>query len=207
MILPPTDEDVEIRRGPNIKPLPVQEPLPESYKGKVLLKVGDNITTDHIMPAGAKILPLRSNVPALSQHVFEQVDQTFAQRAKEAGGGIILGGQNYGQGSSREHAALCPMYLGIKAVLAQSFARIHKANLVNFGILPLVVSPEDYENIAQGDELEFPDLRQALSAQTGEIQAKNLTQGSTITLSYELSDRQVAVILAGGLLNYTKNKA
>lgn len=207
MILPPTNEDVEIRRGPNIKPLPVQEPLPESYKGKVLLKVGDNITTDHIMPAGAKILPLRSNVPALSQHVFEQVDQTFAQRAKEAGGGIILGGQNYGQGSSREHAALCPMYLGIKAVLAQSFARIHKANLVNFGILPLVVSPEDYEKIAQGDELEFPDLRQALSAQTGEIQAKNLTQGSTITLSYELSDRQVAVILAGGLLNYTKNKA
>ena len=171
------------------------------------MNVCDNITTDHIMPAGAKILPLRSNVPALSQHVFEQVDQTFAQRAIEAGGGIILGGQNYGQGSSREHAALCPMYLGIKAVLAQSFARIHKANLVNFGILPLVVSPEDYEKIAQGDELEFPDLRQALSAQTGEIQAKNLTQGSTITLSYELSDRQVAVILAGGLLNYTKNKA
>jgi aconitate hydratase len=206
MIIPPQEADVEIRRGPNIKALPLQKALPETYRGKVLLKVGDNITTDHIMPAGAKILPLRSNVPALSQHVFQQVDPSFAQRAQEAGGGIILGGQNYGQGSSREHAALCPMYLGIKAVLAQSFARIHKANLVNFGILPLVISQEDYQKLSQKDELEFPDLRQALAERTGRLQAIS-SQKTTIDLSYELSERQVAIILAGGLLNYTKNKA
>ena len=206
MIIPPQEADVEIRRGPNIKALPLQKALPETYRGKVLLKVGDNITTDHIMPAGAKILPLRSNVPALSQHVFQQVDPSFAQRAQEAGGGIILGGQNYGQGSSREHAALCPMYLGIKAVLAQSFARIHKANLVNFGILPLVISQEDYQKLSQKDELEFPDLRQALTERTGRLQAIS-SQKTTIDLSYELSERQVAIILAGGLLNYTKNKA
>lgn len=207
MILPPGPGDGEIRRGPNIKALPLQDALPNSYKGKVLLKVEDNITTDHIMPAGAKILPLRSNVPALSQHVFQQVDPSFAQRAQEAGGGVIVGGQNYGQGSSREHAALCPMYLGIKAVLAQSFARIHKANLVNFGILPLVIAPEDYQEITQGDELEFTDLRQLLEGNTGVVKAKNLSRGTELSLRYELSERQVAIILAGGLLNYTKSKA
>mgnify|MGYP000860142411 FL=1 len=207
MILEPGHSDAEVRRGPNIKALPLQEPLPETYRGKVLLKVGDNITTDHIMPAGAKILPLRSNVPALSQHVFQQVDTSFAQRAQEAGGGLIVGGQNYGQGSSREHAALCPMYLGIKAVLAQSFARIHKANLVNFGILPLEISAEDYEQITQGVELEFPNLREVLEDNKGVVVAKNLQDGTQITFRYELSERQVAIILAGGLLNYTKNKA
>ena len=176
MILAPEAEDTEVRRGPNIVALPLQEALPEIYRGKVLLKVGDNITTDHIMPAGAKILPLRSNVPALSQHVFQQVDPTFAQRAQKAGGGLIVGGQNYGQGSSREHAALCPMYLGVKAVLAQNFARIHKANLVNFGILPLEISEQDYAQIKQDDELEFPNLRQVLVENRGKVVAHNLTQ-------------------------------
>ncbi|MDZ7262728.1 MAG: aconitate hydratase [candidate division KSB1 bacterium] len=208
MILPPAKEPekVEIIRGPNIKPLPINEPLPDILEGQVLLKVEDNITTDHIMPAGAKILPLRSNIPAISEHVFEVIDPTFAQRAKEAGGGFIVGGENYGQGSSREHAALAPMYLGIKWVLAKSFARIHRDNLINFGILPLTFADlKDYENLNQGDRLRISEVRKCL--ETGEpLIIHNLTSNNRIKVMYQLTPRQREIILAGGLLNYTKSK-
>ena len=158
MILKPSDspETVEIIRGPNIKPLPVNQPLENNLVGNVLLKVEDNITTDHIMPAGAKVLPLRSNIPEISKYVFSQIDPSFSERAIAENGGFIVGGHNYGQGSSREHAALAPMYLGIKGVITQSFARIHKANLVNFGLLPLTFkNKENYNKIQQGDTLEI----------------------------------------------------
>jgi aconitate hydratase len=203
MIVPPSEhpEAVEIVRGPNIKPLPIREELPADVKGKALLKVEDNITTDHIMPAGAKILPLRSNIPAISEHVFEGVDPTFASRAKAAGGGFIIGGENYGQGSSREHAALAPMYLGVKAVIAKSFARIHKANLVNFGILPLTfVNPADYDNIAQDDELEIASIRDALK-KNPVLVVENKTGGERFEVKHDLTTRQVDIILAGGMLN------
>ena len=156
MIIPPTRKKVDVVRGPNIKPLPIKDKLSDKITGKVLLKVEDNITTDHIMPAGAKILPLRSNVPAISEYVFSVIDTDFPKRAKELGGGFVVGGANYGQGSSREHAALAPMYLGVRAVLTKSFARIHLANLINFGILPLNFANEnDYGKVDQGDELEL----------------------------------------------------
>jgi len=209
MILPPAEkpEEVEILRGPNIKPLPVNQPLAEKLAGEVLLKVGDNITTDHIMPAGAKILPLRSNIPAIAEFVFSRVDESFVQRAKAQGGGLVVGGINYGQGSSREHAALAPMYLGIKAVLTKSFARIHWTNLINFGILPLTFADEkDYDAFAQGDRLEFPDIRQALE-QDAPLTVKNLTKGTTIGVKHNLSERQRQIILAGGLLNYIRQQA
>ena len=209
MVLAPSDkpEQVEVRRGPNIKPLPVNRPLAQNITGETLLKVGDNITTDHIMPAGAKVLPLRSNIPAISQHVFAPVDNTFASRAQEKGGGFIIGGQNYGQGSSREHAALAPMYLGVKAVIVKSFARIHRANLVNFGILPLTFAKEeDYEGIAQGDTLTISNLHQQLSS-GNTIIVKNETKGTSFEVLHNLSPRFVEIILAGGLLNYTKNQA
>ncbi|MBC7342983.1 MAG: aconitate hydratase [Clostridia bacterium] len=206
MILPPSDhpEAVTIVRGPNIKPLPEFRPLPDKITGEVLLKVGDNITTDHIMPAGAKILPLRSNIPAMAEHVFEGVDPSFASRAKASGGGIIVGGDNYGQGSSREHAALAPMYLGIKAVIARSFARIHRDNLINFGILPLVfANPSDYDRIQAGDVLEMDGVRELISS--GEALAvKDLTQGFAFEVRANLTPRQAEIILAGGLLNYTR---
>lgn len=206
LIIPPVEDGskVEIRRGPNIKPLPVNEMLPDKLEGKVLLKVGDNITTDHIMPAGAKILPLRSNIPAISEHVYEIVDPTFPARAKEAGGGFIVGGENYGQGSSREHAALAPMYLGIKWVLTKSFARIHKANLINFGIIPITfASPDDYEKIDSGDEIAIGGVRDTLK-KNKPLTLVNRTKGVEITGAYDLSDRQREIILAGGLLNYVK---
>ncbi len=205
MILPPAEdpESVEIIRGPNIKPVPLKEPLAETIRARVLLKVGDNITTDHIMPAGAKILPLRSNIPAMAEHVFERVDAEFAARAKEAGGGVVVGGINYGQGSSREHAALAPMYLGVQAVLAKSFARIHRANLINFGILPLEIAEEDYERLNQGDELEMPNVRQAVEKREP-IKIINKTQGTEFYADPHLSERQAKLILAGGLLNYTR---
>ncbi|MCD6383603.1 MAG: aconitate hydratase [Thermoplasmata archaeon] len=191
---------VEIYRGPNIKPLEVRGPLPEKLEGEVLLKVGDNITTDHIMPAGAKILPLRSNIPAISEHVFEIVDPTFPKRAKEKGGGFIVGGENYGQGSSREHAAIAPMYLGVKAVLAKSFARIHRANLINFGILPLIFAdPSDYDGVEQGHKLLIPT--ESLSER---MEVKNLTTGKTIEGLLDLSEREMEIIKAGGKLPYTK---
>lgn len=204
MIVPPAPveemEQVVIERGPNIKPFPSNQPLPDTIEAPVLLKVGDNITTDHIMPAGAKILPLRSNIPAISEHCFVRVDDTFPARCKAAGKGIIVGGVNYGQGSSREHAALAPLYLGIKAVIVQSFARIHVANLINAGILPLTFeNPDDYDRISQGDELCLPDVRARL--QGGEpLQLVNRTTGETYPLAAHFSERQVRILLAGGLL-------
>jgi len=199
--LPPNTE-TEIIRGPNIKPLPLAHEPAASFEGKVLLKVGDNISTDHILPAGSKILPLRSNIPAISQYVYERVDPTFAKRALEAGGGFIVGAANYGQGSSREHAALAPMYLGIKAVLVKSFARIHRANLINFGILPLVfVNESDYDSIDQGDELIMENIREQVTGDN--ITIKNKTKGATIQAKHNLTPRETQIFLAGGLLNYT----
>jgi aconitate hydratase len=208
MIIPPAanPDDVRVIRGPNIKPLPEFHPLPDTISGRVLLKVGDNITTDHISPAGAKILPLRSNLPAISEYVFQLVAPDFVQRAKAWGGGFIVGGVNYGQGSSREHAALSPMYLGIKAVIAKSFSRIHHANLVNVGILPLVFADEaDYDASEQGDEWQIADVHAALKAGKG-LTVLNLTQDRAFSLVFDLTDRQVAIILSGGLLNYVGDR-
>lgn len=194
-------EKVEIIRGPNIKPLPDFNELPESHEGEVLIKVEDNITTDHIMPAGAKILPLRSNIPAISEYVFTQVDETFSKRALEKNGGFIIAGDNYGQGSSREHAALAPKYLGIKAVIVKSFARIHRANLINFGILPLTFQDAaDYDRIDKGDDV-FIDL----SDLGKQLTLKNRTKGIDIPLVHDLSSREIDVIKQGGTLNFTKN--
>ncbi len=195
---------IEVVRGPNIKPLPLARPFSDTLALPVLLKVGDNITTDHIMPAGAKILPYRSNIPHLAQYCFEGVDPGFAQRAQASpDGGFIVGGANYGQGSSREHAALVPLYLGVRAVIAQSFARIHKANLVNAGILPLeFASPGDYADIAQGQTLELCGIFVGLDG--GTLTLRNKDTGGAYTLACELSSRQALIIKAGGLLNYTR---
>lgn len=211
MIVPPAPEalmeTVEIKRGPNIKPFPVSEALPDSIEKKAVLKVGDNITTDHIMPAGAKILPYRSNIPYLSNFCFGVCDKEFPERCKREGGGIIIGGQNYGQGSSREHAALVPLYLGIKAVIAKSYARIHCANLANAGLIPLEFKVEDdYDRIDQMDELSLPHIREELQAGT-DVTLCNLTKGTEISLTAVLTDRQRKMVLAGGLLNYTKDTA
>lgn len=197
---------VAIMRGPNIKPLPAFAPLPERDAGRVILKLGDNITTDDIMPAGAKILPLRSNIPAISRFVFSGLDPEFSGRAESQGGGYVVGGENYGQGSSREHAALAPRYLGVRAVLAKSFARIHQANLINFGILPLTFkNPADYDLIQPGHELALPDLKQRLS-QGRPVRVENKTTGDAWEMECALSPRQLELILAGGLLNSIKNK-
>ena len=209
MVVPPAApeeaENVEVLRGPNIKPFPVNTPLAESIEAEVTLKVGDNITTDHIMPAGAKILPLRSNIPAISQHCFAVCDETFPKRALEAGKSIVVGGVNYGQGSSREHAALAPLYLGVKAIICKSFARIHRQNLINNGILPLeFVNGEDYDKIEQGDRLVIENIRDVI-ANGKEIVVKNVTKGVDIPVKCELSERGKGMILAGGLLNFTKN--
>ncbi|GAB4314679.1 MAG: aconitate hydratase [Candidatus Zixiibacteriota bacterium] len=208
IVKPPADRSkVEVKRGPNIKPLPVQKPLPEKVTAEVLLKVGDNITTDHIMPAGAKVLPLRSNIPAISEYVFAGIDPDFATRAKEKGGGIVVGGDNYGQGSSREHAALAPMYLGLKAVLVKSFARIHLANLINFGIAPLTFAdPADYDKFDQGDQIEIPELRKSIES-GNDVVVKNVTKGIEVTATCKLSPFSREVLLEGGLLNYTKKHA
>lgn len=206
MIIPPSDgrRDVEIMRGPNIKPLPIAEPLPDTIRAPVLLKTGDNVSTDDIAPAGAKLLPLRSNIPAMAEHAFERLDPTLPARARQTRRWLVVGGGNYGQGSSREHAALAPMSLGLKMVLAKSFARIHAANLVNFGILPLVFKdPADYDRVAQGDELEATDVREALK-RGPEVRVRNLTRGFEFTTRHSLSPRQVDVLLAGGALNYVK---
>lgn len=208
-IIEPLPEDeakgAEVLRGPNIKPFPDTELLPDEIKAEAILKVGDNITTDHIMPAGAKILPYRSNIPKLSEYCFGVVDETFPERAKQAGKGIIIGGQNYGQGSSREHAALVPLYLGVKAVIARSFARIHAANLVNAGILPLVFeNADDYDLIEQGDMLRLREVHAGLDA--GAISLEVLDDSGAvkheIPLGMELADRQKQMLLAGGLLKY-----
>lgn len=202
MILKPAEDpdSVEIVRGPNIKPVPRNQPMPETISGQVLLKVGDNITTDHIMPAGP-VLPLRSNIPAISEYVYQRVDATFPKRAKEAGGGIVVGGENYGQGSSREHAAIAPMYLGVRAKIAKSFARIHRTNLINFGILPLTfVNPADYDDVQQGDVLEIPNVRDAVKS-GDEVIVRNVTRGTQYRTRHGLTPRQVDIVLAGGLLN------
>ncbi len=209
MVVPPVEEadmdSVEILRGPNIKPFPETSPLDESIDAGVSLKVGDNITTDHIMPAGAKILPLRSNIPAISQHCFTICDDQFPSRAKEMGKSIIVGGSNYGQGSSREHAALAPLYLGIKAVLVKSFARIHRANLINAGILPLTfVNEADYDSISQGDELVLENVRAEIESGKSDLVVVNKTSGKEIPVLCELSGRTKDIILAGGLLDYTR---
>lgn len=208
MIIPPSENpaQVTIIRGPNIKPLPKKEPMPDTLQGEVLLKLGDNITTDHIMPAGAKVLPLRSNIPAISEFVFEKIDKEFAKRAKEKGGGFLVGGINYGQGSSREHAALAPMYLGVKAVIAKSFARIHRSNLVNFGILPLTFTDEnDYLVLDQGDSLELVDIKKQLKP-GGILVVHNRTKNKEIKVTHLLSSREIDILFAGGLLNYQAQK-
>lgn len=205
LILPPlkTPAEVEVVRGPNIKPVPLGEPLLDQLRLPVVIKVGDNITTDHIMPAGAKILPLRSNIPAISEYVFNSIDPDFASRAKDAKQSLIVGGSNYGQGSSREHAALAPMYLGVKVVIAKSFARIHKANLINFGILPLeFLNPSSYDSLCQNDLLVFSNLKQSL--QQGEVTLINERTGDEIKLKVNLSNRQLNIVTKGGLLAYTK---
>ena len=197
-------DSVEVLRGPNIKPYPQTSPLADSINVPCSLKVGDNITTDHIMPAGAKILPLRSNIPAISEHCFTVCDKDFPARAKQLGSSIIVGGVNYGQGSSREHAALAPLYLGIKAVVVKSFARIHRANLINAGILPLTFANEaDYDAISEGDELSIPDVKKLIS-EGKDVVIINKTTGKEILTKCELSERTKDIIIAGGLLNYTK---
>ena len=211
MIIKPADENeadsVEVIYGPNIKPFPTSTELPESIEAPAILKVGDNITTDHIMPAGAKILPYRSNIPYLSNFCFRQCDEHFAERCKQTGKGIIIGGSNYGQGSSREHAALVPLYLGIKAVVAKSFARIHCANLINAGIMPFTfANPADYDDIDTDDILLLDGIREKIE-NGGKVILRNITKGNEYELTYDYSERQRDMILAGGLLNYTKNKA
>ncbi len=209
LLIPPLPEEeakkVEIIRGPNIVPLPKFDPLPEDLEGVFLLKVGDNITTDHIMPAGAKILPLRSNLPEISKFVYSRVDENFARKAlelKEKGLAVgIVGGENYGQGSSREHAALAPRYLGVRIKLARSFARIHRANLINFGILPLIFkNPEDYEKISQGDKFVIKGIRRALSSGQNNVKIKIENKGE-IEATVSLTDTERACILAGSKLN------
>jgi aconitate hydratase len=199
---PDQSEKVETIRGPNIKPVPLKEPLPKQLKGRILIKVADNVTTDDILPAGAKILPLRSNVPAISEYVFERLDPSFAKRAKELKGGFIVAGHNYGQGSSREHAALCPMFLGVQAVIAQSFARIHLANLINFGILPLLFKEEgDYQVLERGDEIEI---------EVGDLGDKvtlvNVTKKKEIPLIPLLDEREKILVRSGGALPFVKGK-
>lgn len=209
MVVPPASEEemdsVEVLRGPNIKPFPETSPLDTDIECGVSLKVGDNITTDHIMPAGAKILPLRSNIPKISEHCFTVCDEDFPRRAKNMGKSIIVGGSNYGQGSSREHAALAPLYLGVKAVLVKSFARIHRANLINAGILPLTfVNEADYDKISQGDQIEIKGVRASVEGDKTELTVVDKTAGVEIPVLCELTGRTKDIILAGGLLDYTR---
>jgi aconitate hydratase len=209
-ILPPAHDpaQVQIRRGPNIKPLPTRGPLVDPIVGEVLIKLGDNISTDTILPAGAQVLPLRSNIPAIAEFVFHYPDPTFVGRAKAKGGGVIVAGQNYGQGSSREHAAMCPMYLGVKAILAKSFARIHHDNLINFGVLPLTFAHEaDYDAIELGDELEIRDVGRQVRDGAGTLAVVNISKGATVTTHVNLSPRLRHILLAGGLLNFVGQAA
>lgn len=211
MILMPSSEPekVEVIRGPNIKPIPQFEEMPDTIRGRVLLKAGDNVSTDHISPAGAKVLPLRSNIPAISEFTFTRIDPEFPKRAKEWGGGFVVGGDNYGQGSSREHAALSPRYLGVKVVITKIFNRIHRSNLINFGILPLTFSdPNDYERIDFGDELVLENIKEQLKSggQVGKVKLKNLTKNIEINLDYDLTDRQKEILFTGGMLNIARKK-
>jgi aconitate hydratase len=210
MLVPPAQEGepFELEKGPNIKPLPELEPLPEALQGPVLLKVGNDISTDEIMPAGAKVLPFRSNIPAISQFVFSQIDETYYERAMDFHKqcSFIVGGANYGQGSSREHAALGPRYLGVIAVIAKSFARIHLQNLNNFGILPLIfTNPEDWKKISVGDKLSIPDVRNAIR-NGNRIQINNLTKDETYETEHSMTPYQVEMVLAGSLINLVKRK-
>lgn len=207
LIIPPENnlEEVEIIRGPNIKPFPLGKPLSSEVQGKVLIKVGDNITTDHIMPSSAKLLPYRSNIPYLSNYCLTPCDKDFPKKAKEHRGGFIIGGTNYGQGSSREHAALVPLYLGIKAVLAKSFARIHQANLVNSGIIPLVFKKsEDYDDIEEGNELFIENVPSQVKK--GLVKVKNMTKNREYKMLLNITVRQKEIIVQGGLLNLVKSK-
>ncbi|MDP2945410.1 MAG: aconitate hydratase, partial [Atribacterota bacterium] len=207
MILTPDNnyEEVEIIRGPNIKPFPLGKPLSPEIQGKVLIKVGDNITTDHIMPSNAKLLPYRSNIPYLSDYCLTPCDKDFPKKARENRGGFIIGGSNYGQGSSREHAALVPLYLGIRVVLAKSFARIHQANLVNNGIIPLIFkNPEDYDNVKEMDELLIENT--LFQVKKGIVKIKNLTNGKEYKMLLNITERQKEIIVQGGLLNLVKSK-
>jgi len=202
---------VEIIRGPNIAPFPSLKFLHEHYEGEVILKVGDNITTDHIMPAGNEVLPLRSNIPAISEHVYERVDASFAKRCQEKGGGIIVGGENYGQGSSREHAALAPRFLGIQVKIAMSFARIHRSNLINFGIVPLLFKNfVDYDSISQGDSIRIQDMKKAVKEGQEEIKAiwsnKLAKQEKEISLILKATEREREILVNGGLLNTVRGK-
>jgi aconitate hydratase len=209
-ILPPARDpgQVQVRRGPNIKPLPTRGPLEDPIAGEVLIKLGDNISTDTILPAGAQVLPLRSNIPAIAEYVFHYPDPSFVARAKAKGGGFIVAGQNYGQGSSREHAAICPMYLGVKAILAKSFARIHHDNLVNFGVVPLTFAHEaDYDAIEPGDALAIRDIRQLLHDGASTLPIYHVTKGTTITANLNLLPRLRKILVAGGLLNYVGQAA
>ena len=206
-IIPPASDEeaksLEVLRGPNIKKFPDTHPQLDTLTADLTLKVGDNITTDHIMPAGAKILPYRSNIPHLSQFCFGVCDSTFPERAKKAGKSIVVGGANYGQGSSREHAALVPLYLGVRAVIAKSFARIHAANLINAGIMPLTFeNPEDYDKLTQGDRLTLSGVYAGMDS--GKITLTDETTGEKITLACDFTERQKAILKAGGLLEYTK---
>ncbi len=211
LVIPPAEEgqeeSVEVVRGPNIKPFPLGHDLEDTVRGKVLLKMEDNITTDHIMPSNAKLLPYRSNIPHLSDFCLTPVDETFPARAKAEKGGILMAGSNYGQGSSREHAALVPLYLGIRAVAARSFARIHQANLINNGILPLTFAQEsDYDRIDQGDELSLPEVRSAVEAGKSELELRNETKQESYRVLLPLTERQRGMILSGGLINYIRTR-
>ena len=208
MIIPPAEEGetVELVRGPNIKPFPQNVPLGEKAAGMVLIKLGDHITTDHIMPSNAKLLPYRSNIPYLAEYCLTPCDPEFPKRAAANKGGIIVAGENYGQGSSREHAALAPLYLGVKAVLAKSFARIHRANLINSGIIPLTfVSESDYDGLQESDQLEIPNIREQLQA-GDEVIVRNLTQACEYRMNCELTEKELAVILMGGKINWIKQR-
>lgn len=207
LIVNPSEDsnEIEVVRGPNIKPFPLAEELKENIEGKILIKVADNITTDHIMPSNAKLLPFRSNIPYLSNYCLEPCDKEFSKRAKENGGGFILGGENYGQGSSREHAALAPLYLGVKAVFAKSFARIHMANLINNGIIPLIFkNANDYDDIEEFDEIIIKDAVDGVKKE--KIIIENKTKGKIYLMKLEVSDRQKKMLIKGGLINSIKNK-
>lgn len=206
MILKPAEygTKVEVKRGPNIKPFPINKELGEKIEGKILIKVEDNITTDHIMPSNSKLLPFRSNIPYLSQFCFNTIDTEFPKRAKNLGGGFIIAGENYGQGSSREHAALAPLYLGVRGVIAKSFARIHKANLINNGIVPLEFKNEaDYNEVDPLDELVIDNIKEALTK--GSVKVKNISKNSEFEVLIDLTEKEIQVIKAGGRLNYLKN--
>jgi aconitate hydratase len=205
ILAPPSDgSNVTIQRGPNIAPLPEMMELPENLEGVVLIKVGDNVSTDEIMPAGSKILPLRSNIPAISEYVFSRIDPDFTNRAKQLGGGFIVGGDNYGQGSSREHAAIAPKYLGVKGVLAKSFARIHKSNLINFGILPLEINKNsDFQRMDKGSNVVMKNIK--LNIESGLSELPIFIGGKETLVSLDVSPRERSIILSGGLMSYVKN--